>query len=557
MNYPFWEVAFGSGLLVAIVSIVHVFVSHFAVGGGLFLVLTERRARRTGDTGLLDWIRGHSKFFVLLTVVFGAVSGVGIWFTIGLANPQATATLIRTFLWGWAMEWVFFFLEITAALLYLYGWDRLNAKTHLWFGWIYFITAYMSLVIINGIVTFMLTPGEWLKTGGFWDGFFNPTYWPSLLFRTLVAFALAGIYALVTGSRVRDRELRGRVIRWAGRWILPSLALLPLAGYLYLEALPEAVRAVADGRMPSADHFGRVLLAASACALALTMVTQIIAKRTPLILSLLVLASAFVALGAFEFVREAIRKPYVIHGYQYANGLYAPSSPLWTNETPSPGFGALSITAAERDGYLPSARWALHRSIEGVDPIAAGRELFRFQCMACHTREGYRGLVPRLREKGRTETGLKGMLSSLEKMFGGVMPPFAGTKEEKAALAAYLASLTPPGTPGDGGGETGTAETESTGADAASNGSASSDETVKVPPLPDGEAIFGRSCEDCHDKDPEGELFVFFRDMTVPKIGEILADLTALDEDMPPFEGTDTEREALARFIEAFLKDSD
>jgi hypothetical protein len=46
MNYPVWDVAFGAGLLMAGISILHVFVSHFAVGGGLFLVLTEKRAYR-------------------------------------------------------------------------------------------------------------------------------------------------------------------------------------------------------------------------------------------------------------------------------------------------------------------------------------------------------------------------------------------------------------------------------------------------------------------------------------------------------------------------------
>jgi hypothetical protein len=49
MNYPVWDVAFGAGLLMALVSILHVFVSHFAVGGGLFLALTERRAFRFPD----------------------------------------------------------------------------------------------------------------------------------------------------------------------------------------------------------------------------------------------------------------------------------------------------------------------------------------------------------------------------------------------------------------------------------------------------------------------------------------------------------------------------
>ena len=76
MNYPIWDVAFGAGLLMAVLSILHVFVSHFAVGGGLFLVLTEKKAYRQKDMALLDWLKTHTKLFVLVTVVFGAISGV-------------------------------------------------------------------------------------------------------------------------------------------------------------------------------------------------------------------------------------------------------------------------------------------------------------------------------------------------------------------------------------------------------------------------------------------------------------------------------------------------
>src|SRR5512136_520122 len=120
MNYPVWDVPAG-GLLIAGVAILHVFVSHFAVGGGLFLVLTERKARRAHDYALLGYVRGHSRFFVLLTLVVGAITGVGIWFTIGLVHPQATASLINTFVWLWAIEWTMFATEITAAMVYYYG----------------------------------------------------------------------------------------------------------------------------------------------------------------------------------------------------------------------------------------------------------------------------------------------------------------------------------------------------------------------------------------------------------------------------------------------------
>ena len=98
MNYPVWALP-APGLLIAAVGIVHVFVSHFAVGGGLFLVLAERRARAGSDAALLAFVRALRRGFVLLTLVLGALTGVGIWFAIALVQPQATSALVTTFVW--------------------------------------------------------------------------------------------------------------------------------------------------------------------------------------------------------------------------------------------------------------------------------------------------------------------------------------------------------------------------------------------------------------------------------------------------------------------------
>ena len=85
-------------------------------------------------------------------------------------------------------------------MVYYYGWDRMKARTHVAVGWVYFIAAWISLVIINGILSYMLTPGAWVTNRAFWSGFFNPTYWPSMIMRTFVAMGLAGIDALLTAS---------------------------------------------------------------------------------------------------------------------------------------------------------------------------------------------------------------------------------------------------------------------------------------------------------------------------------------------------------------------
>ncbi len=162
MNYPVWQLEFlGGGFLIAVIAIIHVYIAQFAVGGGLFLVLTEHLGRRRKDQGIIDFVRKHTKFFLLLTMVFGALTGVGIWFTISLLNPSATSVLIHTFVFAWGTEWVFFLIEIISLFIYYYTFDRLSKRNHLIIGWIYFGAAWMSLFVINGIIDFMLTPGAW------------------------------------------------------------------------------------------------------------------------------------------------------------------------------------------------------------------------------------------------------------------------------------------------------------------------------------------------------------------------------------------------------------
>ncbi|MGB5174867.1 MAG: hypothetical protein WBQ30_09010, partial [Thermoanaerobaculia bacterium] len=118
MDYPIWDIAIGGGVLMGIVAITHVIVSHFAIGGGLLIAVTETLAVRRNDSEMRDLAKRSSLVLILFSTVFGAISGVGIWVVAGLISPAAISALIRNFVWGWAIEWVFFIVEIVAALVY-------------------------------------------------------------------------------------------------------------------------------------------------------------------------------------------------------------------------------------------------------------------------------------------------------------------------------------------------------------------------------------------------------------------------------------------------------
>src|SRR4030042_87379 len=103
MNYPVWELTtLGGGTLIAAVSIIHVYVAHLAVGGGIFIWLIDRKVSLTNNIELREYLKKYTGFFLLLTMVFGAVTGVGIWTTISLVSPSGTSVLTHNFVFIWA-----------------------------------------------------------------------------------------------------------------------------------------------------------------------------------------------------------------------------------------------------------------------------------------------------------------------------------------------------------------------------------------------------------------------------------------------------------------------
>jgi cytochrome bd-type quinol oxidase subunit 1 len=425
MNYPVWEPPMlGGGLIIGIIAILHIFVSHFAVGGGLFLPLTERKAYRENNPALLEYVKSHTKFFVLVVLVFGAVSGAGIWWSIGLVNPEATATLIHVFVWGWAIEWVFFIVEIAAAFIYYYGWDRMDAKTHLTVGWIYFVAAWMSLFIINGILAFMLTPGEWLETRSFAAAFFNPSMLPSCVLRTAVSVALAGVYGLVTAAVIRDVALRMEVVRYAAKWVLVGTFVIPLGGIWYIATLPPMAREISMGAAPAVTIFAGLSIFFSLLVVIFTFFGPYEHPRYfNLTFAFVIAVLALSSTAVTEWVREAVRKPYIIYDYMYANTLRLDD-----------------VTRVRREGILRSALWVRSHEVDATNPARSGEEVFRVQCALCHTVDGYNSI--RFAVKGWSPQMIDYQLLHLNELKG-FMPPFVGTDQERQALAKWLEELNP------------------------------------------------------------------------------------------------------------------
>jgi mono/diheme cytochrome c family protein len=492
MNYPVWDPFVANSILIALVAILHVFVSHFAIGGGLYLILAETMARRKNDLDHLAYVERHSKFFILVTLVFGAVTGVGIWVTIGLIHPIGTGWLIRNFVWGWASEWVFFFVEIAAALIYYYGWKRLSVSAHKAVGWIYFIAAWMSLFVINGIITFMLTPGEWISSGNFWDGFFNPTFWPSLFFRTFVCLILAGSYATFTVAREKNPTLKTRILRQNGLLVLISLVLAALCALWYFGSLPESVSATLLPGSIGVMALQVMIFFAGLLFLLTLLGTIVFPRHAGYISAMILLFCALMSFGGFEWAREAARKPYVIHEFLYSTGAIVTEAETYPAEVSMP----IAFTTGDR-----------------------GRDLYLNNCRSCHTLSGYMPLDDRL--AGLDEEYIANVIPQLHH-FIGKMAPFAGNENDAAELARYLESI------------------------------ASPDPLASQTSLTDfdkSEIVFNRRCGGCHTMTGFRPLGDTFAGMETEEAEEILSVLEDFADEMPPFTGSDEEMRLLIIYL--------
>lgn len=488
MEYPFWDVDIGYGLLMAGIAVIHVFISHFAIGGGLYLVVTERAARQAGDEDRLAFVERLSRFFVLVSVVSGALTGVGIWFIIGLLNPEATGLLIHNFVWGWAVEWTFFFIEIAAALLYYYGWRRMAARDHMVLGWIYFAAAWLSLAVINGIICFMLTPGQWLQTGDFWDGFFNPTYWPSLFLRSAICAMLAGVYALVVAARLSPEAGRDRIVRDNARWSLAGLLVSLPCFWWYWQAIPDDVTQTAVEALPVVLWF-EVGVWFAGLLLMLSLLALLVPRRHTLTGAVLGMIAALGLFGSFEFVREVLRKPWAVVDTMYGNGVEVERA-----------------DEHRRDGYLAAIEYRT-----GDDET----DLLNHACRHCHTVDGYRSLAPIF--AGTDTAFIAGVIKGLGNLRGN-MPPFYGTDEERAAVAAAIHARV---------------DSRSVAEDAGLSGQALGAQVLRV------------RCGVCHWPGSPADIDDALEGFTREDAEDLLDEAGDIAEEMPAFTGDAVERESL------------
>lgn len=431
------------GMVIGGVGIVHVFLAQFAIGGGLLLAYLEwRRQRRPDEPHLGRFIHSYFQTLVLVSFVLGAVTGVAMWLTTILVGARTIGLMVDEFHWLWATEWVCFCVEVAAGYTFVRYGKRLSDRARLGTLATYATASWLSLFWINGILSWQLTPGDWIRDHDLWSGFFNPSFLPSLLYRSVVAMTLAALVACLViaalpaehliagGSAAGDaavRERRRALVRTVSTFLAPMAAMPLLAGW-YVSVMPADSRGWIMGGSIAMTMFvgiaaGASLVIGAYAALLFAQRRLVALRRWPFTLggpsAAILLVIAFAATAAGEFVREGARKPYTVRDVLYSSSLTEPE-----------------VAHLRVVGAVEHDPWPLRDEARYPTPqLAHGARVVRALCDVCHTMSGANGLEHLV--ASWSEDQMRHNIAMLQRTKA-FMPPFAGNAADVESVVQLL-----------------------------------------------------------------------------------------------------------------------
>src|SRR5919108_5704737 len=185
----------------------HIIFAVVGIGMPVLMVIAERRWQKSGDPIYLELAQRWSKGTAILFAV-GAVSGTVLSFELGLLWPQFMELAGPVIGMPFSLEGFAFFTEAIFLGIYLYGWNRISPRAHLWSG---------LAVAISGIASgiFVVCANAWMNSPAGFDlvggrpvnvdpvaAMLNPAAFEQTLHITLASFAatgfaVAGIHAFL------------------------------------------------------------------------------------------------------------------------------------------------------------------------------------------------------------------------------------------------------------------------------------------------------------------------------------------------------------------------
>src|SRR5687767_14824725 len=134
----------------------HIIFAALGIAMPLLMVISEWRWKRTGEEVDLEVAKRWAKGTAILFAV-GAVSGTVLSFELGLLWPGFMAWAGSIIGMPFSLEGFAFFTEAIFLGIYLYGWNRVPPRAHLFAG---------AMVALSGALSgiFVVIANAWMNT---------------------------------------------------------------------------------------------------------------------------------------------------------------------------------------------------------------------------------------------------------------------------------------------------------------------------------------------------------------------------------------------------------
>src|SRR6476619_2776714 len=227
----------------------HIVLACFGVAFPAYMLIAEYRGRKRNDEEAIRLARNWSKAVAVLIAV-GAVSGTVLSFEFGLLWPRFTGRFGDAFGVGFAIEGIFFFLEAIFIAIYIYGWDRLSPRAHMWSAVPIVISGVggaFSVIAVNSWMN--QTQGFTLDSAGNvtdvkpFDVLFNPAAGYEFFHMLLAAYMVTGF---VIASVYAVGMLRGRRDRYHRLGFIIPFTVAAIAAPIQLFVGDTPARSIAD-----------------------------------------------------------------------------------------------------------------------------------------------------------------------------------------------------------------------------------------------------------------------------------------------------------------------
>ena len=226
----------------------HILFAVVGIGMPVLMVVAEQRYRSTGDRICLELAKRWAKGTAILFAV-GAVSGTVLSFELGLLWPGFMEFAGPVIGMPFSLEGFAFFTEAIFLGIYLYGWDRISPRAHLWAGILVAVSGAASGIFVVIANAWMNAPtGFEVVNGRVADvdpiaGMLNPMAFQQTLHMTLASYAatglaVAGIHAFLLLID-RHNAFHRRALSVALLVGAPAAVLQPLSGDLSARAVAE------------------------------------------------------------------------------------------------------------------------------------------------------------------------------------------------------------------------------------------------------------------------------------------------------------------------------